>query len=131
MYGGSKDNSPIYIHAIITKFYIEGAARFIGGGQHVADAMADMIQSHGGKIILNTEITKIEIENKKITKIIAKDNSEFYADNYIANIHPALLMDLIDPNKIQKAYRTRLQISKFRIRLLFFMYILNPIHFPI
>jgi len=109
LYGGSKDNSPIYIHAIITKFYIEGAARFIGGGQHVADAMADMIQSHGGKIILNTEITKIEIENKKITKIIAKDNREFYADNYIANIHPALLMDLIDPNKIQKAYRTRLQ----------------------
>ncbi len=109
LYGGDKEKSPVYIHAIITKFYIEGSARFINGGQHLADAMAEMIVSHGGEIFLKTEIIKVEIEEKKIINIISKDGRKFRADNYISSIHPALLMDLIEPNKIQKAYRTRLQ----------------------
>lgn len=109
LYSGSKENTPIYIHALITKFYIEGATRFIGGSQHLADEMVKMIESYGGKIILNTEIVKIDIQDKKVQKVIAADGSEFTGDYYISDVHPALLMDLIEPTQIQKAYRERLK----------------------
>lgn len=109
LYGGIKDSTPIYIHAIITKFYIEGASRFVGGSQHVVDEMIKMIKSHGGSIFLKTDIKKIEVENKRITKIIASDGREFSADYYISSIHPALLMDLIETDQLRKAYKERLK----------------------
>ncbi len=109
LYSGSKNETPVYIHAIITKFYVEGASRFINGSQHVADAMVQMIKSYGGKIILKKEIVKVDIQEKRVTKVITADGSEYKADYYISNIHPALLMDLIDPSQIQKAYRERLK----------------------
>ncbi|MBN2787567.1 MAG: NAD(P)/FAD-dependent oxidoreductase [Paludibacteraceae bacterium] len=108
LYSGTKNQTPIYIHALITRFYVEGATRFVGGSQQVADEMVKVIEAHGGKIILNTEIVKIEVEDKKIQKIIAADGREFTGDYYISDIHPALLMELIDPTQIQKAYRDRL-----------------------
>lgn len=109
LYSGSLNETPIYIHAIITKFYIEGASRFVNGSQHVADEMVKMIKAYGGKIILKKEITKIEVQDNTVIKVIASDGSEYTGDYYISNIHPASLMDLIDPIHIQKAYRERLQ----------------------
>lgn len=111
-YSGTKDQTPVYIHAIITKFYIEGATRFVDGSQHVADEMVKLIESMGGEIHLNKEIVKIDIQNKNIKKIIAADGTTFTGDYYISDIHPALLMDLISPENIQKAYRDRLKQLK-------------------
>jgi all-trans-retinol 13,14-reductase len=130
LYGGNEEQTPIYIHAIITKFYIEGASRFIGGSQHVADAMATMIIHMGGEIHLNKEIVNIEVDNKKITKVIAKDGSEYKADYYISDIHPSLLMDLIHTENIQKAYRERLKQLK-NTHSSFLVYVkFKPNHFP-
>ncbi|MDY0014628.1 MAG: NAD(P)/FAD-dependent oxidoreductase [Bacteroidales bacterium] len=130
LYSGSKDETPIYIHAIITKFYVEGASRFVNGSQHVADEMVKMIEAHGGKVILKKEITKIEIEDSNITKVIAADGSEYTGDYYISNIHPAYLMDIIDPANIQKAYRERLQNLENSYSAFIMYVVFKPQSFP-
>ncbi|MDD3280058.1 MAG: NAD(P)/FAD-dependent oxidoreductase [Bacteroidales bacterium] len=130
LYSGSKDETPIYIHAIITKFYVEGASRFVNGSQHVADEMVKMIEAHGGKVILKKEITKIEIEDSNITKVIAADGSEYTGDYYISNIHPAYLMDIIDPANIQKAYRERLQNLENSYSAFIMYIVFKPQSFP-
>ena len=130
LYSGSKDETPVYIHAIITKFYVEGASRFVNGSQHVADEMVKMIKAHGGKVILKKEITKIEIEESNITKIIAADGSEYKGDYYISSIHPAYLMDIIDPENIQKAYRERLQNLENSYSAFIMYIVFKPHTFP-
>lgn len=130
LYSGSKDETPVYIHAIITKFYVEGASRFVNGSQHVADEMVKMIKAYGGKVILKKEITKIEIEESNITKIIAADGSEYKGDYYISSIHPAYLMDIIDPANIQKAYRERLQNLENSYSAFIIYVVFKPQTFP-
>jgi all-trans-retinol 13,14-reductase len=109
LYAGGRDYTPIYIHALITKFYIEGATRLVGGSQKFANAMRDLIQTNGGEVHCNCPVEKIEAKNKKVEKVITSDGREFTADYYISDIHPAVLMDMIDPQEIQKSYRERLK----------------------
>ena len=48
LYGGVRERSPLYHHAMINHSNIEGACRFAGGTQHIADALAARIREHGG-----------------------------------------------------------------------------------
>ena len=50
MYGGKRGHTPTYIHALINVLYIDGPSRFAGGSQLMADALADVISSHGGVV---------------------------------------------------------------------------------
>jgi all-trans-retinol 13,14-reductase len=109
LYAGNKNFTPIYIHALVTKFYIEGASRFVGGSQHLADAMVELIEQNGGDVYLSAKVNNIVVENKKVTKIVTDNGLVFTADYYISSIHPAVMLDMIDPNQIQRAYRERLQ----------------------
>lgn len=109
LYGGIKGVTPFYIHALVTKFFIEGASRFVEGSQQLADAMTELIVNHGGEVFTRTKITKIDVSEKSIHKLISEDGREFTADYYISDIHPSVLMDMINPQEIQRSYRERLQ----------------------
>ena len=109
LYAGHHDYTPVYIHALITKFYIEGATRIVDGSQALANNMRDMITSHGGEVICNCAVEKLEVKNKNVQKVITADGREFTADYYISDIHPGILMNMIEPHEIQRSYRERLQ----------------------
>jgi all-trans-retinol 13,14-reductase len=109
LYAGSSDSTPIYMHALVTKFYIEGASRFVGGSQQLANAMVDLICANGGQVLCSTRVEKVVVENKKVAKVITADGREFTGEFYISSIHPSNLMDMIDPDQIQRAYRQRLK----------------------
>ncbi len=108
LYGGEKYTTPIYIHALITKFYIEGASRFVNGSQQLADAMTDYIHERGGTVLTSSEVTQINVEDKKIIDVVTSDGRKYNGEYYISDIHPATLFNIIDPAKIQRSYRERL-----------------------
>lgn len=108
LYGGEKYRTPAYIGAMITKFYIEGASRFVGGSQQLADALADVISQDGGEVIKGNGVKFIDIQDKKIQKVITENGQEFTADWYISAIHTSTMFKLMDTSKIQKSYYTRI-----------------------
>lgn len=108
LYSGERD-APIYVHALISKFYIEGASRIVGGSQIIADKMVELIEAHGGKVYTSTNIVKFEVTDGMVQKVIAADGREFSGDYYISDVHPSFLMDLFEPGVFKKAYRERLQ----------------------
>lgn len=108
LYAGDRYVTPVYIHALISKFYIEGACRFVGGSQQLADALAEVIRQAGGQIYLKNGVKRIAVENKQVTGIEADDGSLHQAGRYISTIHPAAFFDLVDPARIQRSYRTRI-----------------------
>ncbi|HOY38934.1 MAG TPA: NAD(P)/FAD-dependent oxidoreductase [Prolixibacteraceae bacterium] len=130
LYAGAYDVTPIYIHALVTKFCIEGASRFNGGSQQLADAMVEIIQNSGGNVILNAEVCKIDVENKLIEAIHTTDKKTYSADHYISSIHPAILMDMIEPEKVQASYRNRLQNIENSYSAFTVYAILKPKSFP-
>ncbi|MDD2199734.1 MAG: FAD-dependent oxidoreductase [Bacteroidales bacterium] len=112
LYAGEKYNTPIFLHALITKFYIEGASRFIDGSQQLADAMVKFIESKGGRVYTSAKVVKVNVENKKVLNVVTEDNRSFESDCYISGIHPSNLLKMIDQKQVQRSYRERLKSIK-------------------
>jgi all-trans-retinol 13,14-reductase len=108
LYAGSQYRTPVYIHALISKLYIEGAARLVGGSQQLADELAAVTRRHGGEIHVNTGITHIEIKGKEIDYVTTANGATHRADCYISSIHPSALFRLLDDSKLQRSYRERI-----------------------
>lgn len=50
------------LHAVLAMHYLKGAYYPVGGGQVIADALADVIRGHGGEIVLRTPVERIVVE---------------------------------------------------------------------
>lgn len=108
LYAGSRHRTPVYIHALISKLYIEGAARFVGGSRQLADELAGVIRRNGGEIHINKGVTHVEIEAKEIAYVTTSDGTQHCADRYISSLHPSSLFRLLDASKLQRSYRNRI-----------------------
>ena len=108
LYAGDKFKTPVYAHAMISKFYIEGAGRFAGGSRQLAEALAKVITDAGGEIRAANGVTNIEIENKAISYIETADGQKHYANMYISSIHPSSLFNILDRSKLQKSFWKRI-----------------------
>jgi all-trans-retinol 13,14-reductase len=100
------------VHILITKFYLEGATRFVDGSQQLADSMVNLIKSAGGEVFTSSNVAHIDVFDKEVKGIKTTDGRIFEASNYISAIHPATTLDMIDPSQVQKAYRNRINSLK-------------------
>lgn len=108
LYGGVEGHTPVYVHALINVLYINGASRFIDGSQQLADALKCVITAHGGKVLAGREVTHIDVEDKKITKLITKQGNKFEADWYISSIHPVTLLGILPEGTFHRGFVNRL-----------------------
>jgi len=108
LYGGELGKTPAYVAALITQFYVEGAGRFVGGSQHVADLLVEVIEQNGGEVITGNGARFIDIEEKHISKVVADNGQEFTADWYVSAIHTSTMFKLMDVTKIQRSYYQRI-----------------------
>lgn len=107
LYGGRGNQTPAYVHAIINVLYINGASRFKGGSYLFAETLADCIRAHGGTVLTNNPVTKIEVENREVKAVVAS-KGVYHADYYICDIHPCSMFKLMDEKALPKSYRDRL-----------------------
>lgn len=108
LYAGKADKTPLYVHALVINSYIESAYRMINGGSQIGNYLAKEIRKMGGKIIKHAEVVHFEGE-KLIEFVQTKNGIKYYADLFIANIHPDILMDMVPSSQIRPAYRNRLK----------------------
>ena len=109
MYGGMADYTPAYIHALINVLYIEGSSQFEGGSQQLADALQEVITTHGGQVLAGDAVTRIEVANRMVQSVSTAKGHTYTADHYISAIHPCAMLSLTGPDAFPKAYRTRLE----------------------
>ena len=108
LYAGEQFKTPVFVHAMIAKFYIEGASRFIGGSGQLVDALGKIIIDAGGEIQAKNAVVNIEIEEQQIAYVETADGQRHNADLYISSIHPSSLFNILDRSKIQKSYWKRI-----------------------
>ena len=123
-YGGIKEKTPVYTHALINNFYIQSAFRIVGGSDAIAQSLANSIQSFGGKIMTNAEVVKIACDAEKATSVTLSNGEVIEANSFISNIHPQVTLNKIDSPLIRKAYKTRINalensISNFSVYIKF------------
>ena len=108
LYGGVEGHTPAYIHALINVLYINGASRFIDGSQQLADALKCVINAHGGDVIPNCEVTRIEVTDKKVNFVETSKGEKFIGDWYISSIHPIEMIKMVPQGTFLKGFITRL-----------------------
>jgi all-trans-retinol 13,14-reductase len=108
LYAGDRYTTPVYIHALISKFYIEGACRFVGGSRQLAEALAGVVRQAGGEIYAGNGVKHIEIEDRNAAYIVDDDGTRHCAERYISSIHPSQFFKLTDTSKIQRSYWQRI-----------------------
>lgn len=110
LYGGKYNQTPAFIHAIISVLYINGSSRFVGGSNKFANLLAEVITSNGGEIIVNNGVKHINVTDRMIDSVTTCDGKDYTADYYISDIHPCSMLKLMDEKALPKSYRTRLDM---------------------
>lgn len=99
---------PIYIHALVNVFYINGISRFVGGSAQLAQALTSVITANGGSVRVNTEVNHIAVKDKEIVHVESTDGRVFRASHYISAFHTHELLRVIDPEAFSKVFRNRI-----------------------
>jgi all-trans-retinol 13,14-reductase len=69
----AKDTDQLYLYSVL------------GGISTVVDALVEKIEGHGGKVFTNRPVTKILVENNRVTGVIAGDGQTTPADVVVAS----------------------------------------------
>jgi phytoene dehydrogenase-like protein len=109
IYGGIRDLSNFYGHAMINNSYIESAYRFVDGTIQVSHELIKVIRANGGTVLNNAEVTRIVADDSGAKAVIVNGNERVEAKQIISDVHPQRTLELLDKNRaIKKAYITRI-----------------------
>lgn len=108
LYGGIKGETPAYVHALINVFYLNGVSRFIGGSMQLTNALKEIIESNGGKVMNKSEVKYIDITSSLINFIETSDSKKYSADYYVSAISPTALLNIVKPGALGKLYEKRI-----------------------
>lgn len=108
LYGGKHDETPAYVHAVISVLYINGTSRFVGGSQHFANLLVSVIEEAGGEVLSGAEVEWIEVNDRHVDFVKTKGGKKYRGDYYISDVHPCTLLRLMPKTAFPKAYRERL-----------------------
>lgn len=122
LYAGIPGKTPFYLHALVTESYIHSSHKVLPGSSQISKFLWHELQNLGATIFRNTEITKLIEENGALSYAMAKNGERIYGKQFISNVHPGVLLSLIDSNLIRPAYRNRVlnltqTISSFMLNL--------------
>jgi all-trans-retinol 13,14-reductase len=84
-YGLPPAQSSFGIHAIIASHYFNGASYPIGGAARIAESIAPLIESKGGKIAVSADVQEVVVQNGKATGVKMADGRELQADLVISD----------------------------------------------
>ncbi len=109
--GSTLDTANIYHHAMVNHSNVEGAFRFVGGTQQIADRLADQIRANGGTLLNRAKVVRFEVEGDSVKYIELEDGRRLFAKSYISNLHPMATFAMVgETPRIKKAYRSRLSL---------------------
>jgi all-trans-retinol 13,14-reductase len=124
LYAGKRDKTPLYIHALISSFYIQSAWRIGGGANTIATSLSNSIQHFGGEVFTRAEVKSITCSQGKADSVTLGSGEMIEAGYFISNIHPANTVKMLDTPLIKRIYRERLTnventVSNFTIYIVF------------
>ncbi|MDR0892948.1 MAG: FAD-dependent oxidoreductase [Mediterranea sp.] len=109
LYGGLRERSSFYEHAMINHSYIEGAYRFVDGSMQVPLELIRTIRAHGGTVRNRSEVTRIIVEEERVKGVLVDGEERLESRFVISDMHPCRTLDTLDKcRSIKHAYTSRI-----------------------
>ncbi|CAN1211443.1 FAD dependent oxidoreductase [Tumidithrix helvetica PCC 7403] len=102
-----------YAWVILFRGYQAGAFYPTQHFEHVIDSLVKVIESHGGEVLLNREVTKFMVVDRAVTGVEAMDlvthqSHEFTGGTVICNIDPKKAAKMIGESRFSAKVRRKL-----------------------
>ena len=110
-YGLVPAESSFFIHAMVVRHYLSGAAYPVGGSSRIAATILPVIEAAGGEVVTNANVAEILIEEGRAVGVRLQDGHELRAplvvsDAGIANTYARLL-----PNDVAEDHGLRTKVD--------------------
>ena len=105
-YAGAEPDrvSSLFFIMMWNSYHRHGFYYPVGGSQSVSDALAETIRENGGTIRLNTEATRIVIEDGKAVKVITRDDVCYSPRYVVSNANAPATIDMIGRENLPEGY---------------------------
>ncbi|MFR9650613.1 MAG: NAD(P)/FAD-dependent oxidoreductase [Rikenellaceae bacterium] len=111
LYGGMREQSNLYHHSMVNYSNMQGACRFVGGTQHVADSFVNHIRANGGVVRNRSRVISIDMGTEGATSVTLEGGERIFGRYFISDIHPDHTFDLVEQTPlVKRAYRSRLKL---------------------
>lgn len=118
-HGMSPSRAPTALHAGLQSYYFDGGCYPRGGGHHIPETLVRHIESHGGKVVLGTEVTRVIVEDRRAIGVALADGTEVRAPVIVANTDPGVLWGrLVDEQHIGPRLRRRVRATRWSVATL-------------
>jgi all-trans-retinol 13,14-reductase len=107
--GGKPGTTPAFMSALLGVLHIGGTYQFVGSSQQMAELLKEVIETAGGHVLANEEVVRIEVEGREVSRVITKQGNAYHADSYISDVHPDVLLRLVDDKAFPTSFRSRIQ----------------------
>ncbi|KAA5536680.1 NAD(P)/FAD-dependent oxidoreductase [Taibaiella lutea] len=126
LYAGSHSTTPFYVHALVSKSYLDSAYKCEGGSSQISKLLWKQLQSLGGVVYRNEKILKLIEKDGRIVEAVAENGNRYTGRHFIANMHPATVMNLIESKMIKPVYRNRIKGAVNSISAFMMNIVLKP-----
>lgn len=107
--GGVPGTTPAFMNALLGVLHIGGTYQFVGGSQQMAELLKEVIETTGGRVLANEEVVDMAVEDHEVKQVVTKKGNVYRADAYISDVHPDMLLRLVDDKAFPVSFKTRLQ----------------------
>ncbi|MEX0274620.1 MAG: phytoene desaturase family protein, partial [Flavobacteriaceae bacterium] len=126
LYAGERDKTPFYVHALSVNSYIQSAYRCVNGGSQISKLLIRQLRKYGGEAYKHHEVSKFEVNDNRVEKVVLKNGKEIRGTCFISNIDPKRTLALIGAQHFKKAYTNRIKKIESSISAFSMYLVLKP-----
>jgi phytoene dehydrogenase-like protein len=108
LFGVPAAECPVILHHMVMAGYLLSAWRLKENGSKMAEVFVRRFLELGGELVLNNGADEILTGAKKINGVRLQSGAELSADAVISDIHPKVVLKLLQPHSVRPSYRQRI-----------------------
>ena len=109
-YGLTPAESSFFIHALVARHYLGGAAYPVGGSAQIAASILPVIEKAGGEVLTNAEVERVLVENGQACGVRLLDGRELRAPLIVSDAGVVNTLERLLPSQTaaELGYRDKL-----------------------
>jgi all-trans-retinol 13,14-reductase len=110
LYGSTAREIPFFLHAMVMGPFYQSPQNLERGGDDLVDAFTSRLRDAGVDIFCNAAATGIEAnKDRRLQGVRIGGGDLLECGHCVSTIHPALLLDILSPESVRPAFRSRVR----------------------
>ncbi len=97
---------------MILLLYIEGGWRMQGGSHTFAKVLESYINEHGGKVLNDSEVVNVHVDNGRVSYAQTSQGKKYYADDFVCGMSPLPFIQMTNADVFRLSTSERIRVAQ-------------------